>query len=324
MDISIIVPAYNVSKYIEKCIDSLLNQTFTGQYEIIIVNDGSTDNTLEIVEEYKDNEKIVLINQSNMGLSDARNTGIKHSKGKFLFFIDADDFVSRTLLEDASRNINDSDLVIFGLTKQLEDGNVIYVDHPKKNKIINENMFWDSFCIDHPIICTTSCTKMYKRSIFDTISFPSHKVHEDVYTLHSIIEHCNKISLLSKSLYFYVKRDGSITNVVKDQNILDLFDAYFSRIDYFANKKNQKNLNRTLLSILSQYRYYHTKKIISEELDGIINQKIREKIKELRDQRMKMPKYCLYFSSNLKKCLEIVLMKSRFNKFYYSFRIKRT
>ena len=96
--ISVVVPVYNVEKYVKECIESILEQSFKN-FELIIVNDGSTDNSLNRVLEFKD-DRIVLINQKNMGLSGARNTGIHHAKGKYITFIDSDDWISKDYLNE--------------------------------------------------------------------------------------------------------------------------------------------------------------------------------------------------------------------------------
>ena len=109
---SIIVPVYNVEKYIKKCINSILNQTYKN-YEIIIINDGSTDKSKKILESYKNIDNIKIINQTNKGLSVARNIGIKNASGDYLLFVDSDDYIDNDLLENLNKNITDEEIIRF-------------------------------------------------------------------------------------------------------------------------------------------------------------------------------------------------------------------
>ena len=127
---SLIIPAYNVEKYIKKCLDSVLNQTYNN-YEIIIINDGSTDNTSKILESYKSNKKIKIINQENKGLSNARNTGVSNAKGDYILFIDSDDFIEKELLEILNKTIKDEDLVRFQI-RILDETNKIIKEYKEE------------------------------------------------------------------------------------------------------------------------------------------------------------------------------------------------
>lgn len=324
MDISVIVPAYNVESYISNCIDSLLNQTFKGEYEIIVVNDGSTDKTANILSKYKNNGIVKIINQNNKGLSGARNTGIENSTGKYLLFIDGDDTVSSKLLEMAFSNIKESDLLIFGIEERNENNELISFDKPKKNQTIDENVFWNHFYYDHPVICTTACTKLYSKKIFEDLKFPCGKIHEDVYLLHFIISKCKKITLLSSSLYYYLRRKGSITTKISNKNALDIFDAYFSRLDYFYKKNNLKNFNNQMLSMFSQLRYYNISNCIEKETIDSLEIALTNKIKEYSIKNIKLPHYCKVFFKNKSKCYRLVLYKCRFKKLLGYFKYKRT
>lgn len=127
MKISVIVPVYNVEEYISKCIDSILNQTINEQFEIIVVNDGSTDNSMNILNIYKD--KIKIVNKSNGGLSSARNAGLEIAKGEYIIFVDSDDWLEEDFLESLYNFIkkDDLDVVFSGYKVYRENGNITKV-----------------------------------------------------------------------------------------------------------------------------------------------------------------------------------------------------
>ena len=112
---SFIVPCYNGEKYIVKCLDSILKQT-SNNYEVIVINDGSTDNSINIINKYKNDRKIVIINQNNMGLSLTRNNGINKAKGEYLIFVDCDDYIQNDFLKTIDKNLNDEDMLKIGYT----------------------------------------------------------------------------------------------------------------------------------------------------------------------------------------------------------------
>ena len=120
---SFIVPVYNTSKYLKKCLDSLVKQTFK-DFEIIIVNDGSTDNSSNIISKYQDTYRnIKVINQKNQGLSMARNNGVKEANGEYLIFIDSDDYVEKNLLKEVDKEIKDAEVLRYQVISENEDGN---------------------------------------------------------------------------------------------------------------------------------------------------------------------------------------------------------
>lgn len=133
LKISVIVPVYNVEKYLKQCLDSIVNQTYKN-LEIIIVNDGTKDNSMKIVEEYLQDKRIKVINKENGGLSSARNIGIKEATGDYISFIDSDDYISLNMYEDLVKNINGEDIIIFNYSR-LDDKTKKIV----KNKYIKNN-----------------------------------------------------------------------------------------------------------------------------------------------------------------------------------------
>ncbi len=197
IDLSIVVPAYNVEKYIAKCIDSILNQKTRYNYELIIVNDGSTDNTKSIIEEYSD-EKIILIEQDNQGLSGARNTGINESRGKYITFVDSDDFLLEDSIEKMlSQIINKDADVVVGSHYMFVDGTDNKENCILENEVIESN---PAKAINHP---GYAWGKIFKRDLFDMIRFPMGAWFEDALICSIIYRMSKKMVVLDKMVYAY-------------------------------------------------------------------------------------------------------------------------
>ena len=228
MKVSIIVPVYNVEEYLEKCLDSLINQTFK-DIEIIIVNDGSPDNSEKIINKYIEKyHNIKYLKKKNGGLSSARNYGIKHAKGEYILFIDSDDYIENNMTELMyNKIINDnSDIVVcefnydFGNKKIRSYSNLDYTSDPKKKYLLTPPM---------------ACIRMYKKELFNDIKFREGIYYEDLEINPKMVLYAKKISFLDEALYNYVIRDNSIMRTREFNNKLhDIYDV----LDY-----NYKLLN---------------------------------------------------------------------------------
>lgn len=229
--VSIIVPVYNVREYVERCIDSILNQTYEN-IEIIIINDGSIDDSLNIVKKkYSNNEKVKIFSQENMGLSEARNTGIKNSAGDYLCFVDSDDWVSPKFVELLYYSVarNNADIGICNIEYIYSDGTT------QKNPKIQTNITIDTETAIHDLILrepfgSHAYNKIYKASLFKNynIYYPKGRICEDVFTTYRLIIKSNCINLIPDVLYFYLQqRPGSIlNNNFKIKRFTDVLDAY--------------------------------------------------------------------------------------------------
>lgn len=248
--ITVIIPVYNVEKYIRKCLDSIINQTLK-DIEIIIVNDGSPDNCQSIIDEYaKKDDRIISLIQENGRQGKARNNGLKHAKGEYISFIDSDDYIETNMLEKMYNKAKeeDSDIVICSNYHIYETTNIkesIFIDEElmedsinnKKNKLLN---------------IISPCYKIYKRSLLlnNNISFMEKLYYEDLaFSLKSLVL-ANKISYVNEPLYYYIIREGSTmtsTNVIKNLDIIKafedvitflknnkLYEKYYSEIEFMA------------------------------------------------------------------------------------------
>ena len=236
MKFSIIIPVYNVEKYIVCCLNSALNQDYK-DYEIIVVNDGSTDHSLSILKKYEQRygEKIKIINQCNKGLGGARNTGIAFASGDYLFFLDSDDYISTHTLSILNEYIKEYNVDILAFDCTRVDINHKIIDTITYSEFHNE---WTiltkkQFMLFEP----TFCTKVYKRSLFvdNKIYFPEKKWYEDLATLYKLVPHISRIGYLKKSLYYYLQQDESITHSKNIERMFEITQAISSTITYFKN-----------------------------------------------------------------------------------------
>lgn len=232
---SIIIPCYNVEKYVVDCVESVLNQT-EKDFEIIIVNDGSTDKTLQIItDKYSKLESVKIIDQKNGGLSDARNTGIKNSNGEYLCFVDSDDYWNdEKALEKIKKYIieNNVDVVVIGNTKFFENSEKQI--SKKKINYLNQGI---EYLLETNYFKACAWDKVVKKSlIVDSNNyFPDDLFSEDIIWCGKLLEKTNNIGCLEENFYMYRQRNGSITKSVKEKNILDMIKM----IKSFDNSDNK-------------------------------------------------------------------------------------
>ncbi len=221
LKVSLIIPVFNMEIYLEKCLNSAINQTLK-EIEILLINDGSTDNSLEICEEYvKKDSRIVLITQENAGLSATRNTGINVAKGEFIVFLDSDDYLDLSTLEDSySLAISEKcDIIIYNYIQVDDNGKTIYSLN-EKDIYAKEEYFRRILSAQ---TSTMACNKMFKRYLFEKneIKFPVGIYHEDIPTIYKLFYFANKIKVLEKECYFWLKRAGSISKSINSKYIED-------------------------------------------------------------------------------------------------------
>lgn len=281
---SLIVPVYNVEKYISACINSILNQTFD-DYEVIIVDDGSTDCSLKAIEEIAENnkEKIKVIHQENQGLGEARNTGLRHANGEYIWFIDSDDTIDVSALRQIDEKIQkeDLDIVIFDMIDVDEKGEKLGVELGVSFE--HQEMFSLSDNSQLLFMSPSACNKVFKREIFknSNIFFPRRVWFEDLYTIPKIYLQASRIAYINKGLYLYLQRKGSImknTNVEKNSDIISALDEIIS---YYKarNKYEEYKMEIAYLAIINVYLLASVRVIMGNRKSGLLK-KIKIYMKE--------------------------------------------
>ncbi len=258
--VSIIVPVYNVEKYLKKCLDTVINQTLK-EIEIICVNDGSTDKSRKILEKYsKKDSRIIILDKENGGLSSARNAGMKIAKGEFLGFVDSDDWVDVTMFEKLYENAKkyDSQMSICAVHKYDDKTKKLLYDDPYFTLGYFDESFDNRAFNHHETIgfmldlCVMAWNKIYKRSFIEEhqIFFPDGLIFEDGPFFFRAFFRMQRVSLIRDFLYYYrINRPNSIVQK-GDKNFINLFDVtqsiwdemvqqpYFDQIKYqFLEKK---------------------------------------------------------------------------------------
>ena len=210
--ISVIVPAYNVEKYIKTCLDSLINQTYSN-FEIIVINDGSTDQTEKILNEYESNPKIRIFSQKNGGLSAARNQGLNLANGELVCFIDSDDSVKSDYLEKlAAPFFEDSniDITVCGYQEKFENSEI---NHVLKSQKITGAQATKDLLIKQQDFNILAWNKLYRKKLFSNnhIEYPAGQIHEDNLTTYKLFSHAQKVFYISDVLYIYQRTHSEIT-----------------------------------------------------------------------------------------------------------------
>lgn len=232
--ISVIVPVYNVEKYLRKCLDSLVNQTLKN-IEIIIVNDGTKDNSQEIINEFKEKYKnIKSYIKENSGLSSARNYGLEYANGDYIAFVDSDDYIELDMYEKMYKKAisNNFDLVVCDLK---------YI-YPKKEKLAYSNISEDIIGKDNLKkemikIYPAAWNKLYKKDLFNKkIRFKEKVWFEDVEFIYRLFPYINNIGVIREPLYNYLQRDGAITSVF-DKRLYDYIENFNGIIKFYKKNK---------------------------------------------------------------------------------------
>lgn len=246
--ISVIVPVYNAEKYVERCVYSICNQTYSN-LEIILINDGSSDNSQSICEELiKKDSRIILLNQENGGSSIARNTGLENASGDLIAFVDSDDYIDETMYEKMFQLMTEHNLDVVEI---------------ERNAVSDKVIFDNSFTIENPVISTERIIKttafqvwkrLYKRFVVEDMRFIPHIIHQDVFFTIDVINKVSSIGFLNSALYQYnresigiirskysaMKRDTAVrateyikANIKKDNKLSKVMDNYI--VSYYSD-----------------------------------------------------------------------------------------
>lgn len=266
--VSIIVPVYNAEKYIRRTLDSLLNQTLD-DLEIVVINDGSKDSSLDICNEYKDKyENIHIYSKENGGLSSARNMGIKMAQSDYLAFVDSDDYIDVEMMETLYRRLiqDKSDLAICGLSVDYENENLATICKNDCSPIKDE-------CVENGQLCSKAmelkqngiidscCNKMFKKNLIKKheLQMPYGELFEDTEFMFHYLRYVNRISLVNRPYYHYMQRSGQrLTNTYNPKKWYFLRKRIFTMYDFLNSKgTDEPSINSELQYWLARY-YYST------------------------------------------------------------------
>lgn len=292
--ISVVVPIYNVEEYLEKCIDSIINQTYKN-IEIILIDDGSTDASEAIGDRYASLDKRVrIVHQENQGLSAARNKGIELSQGDYLFFVDSDDFIEPSALECLHNRItlDDSQIAIGAVQRIGALDSTWFSD--LKDEIISGTDAVKRLYGPSPYVMASAWGKLYKKDLFETVRFPVGKIYEDNFTTHKLYLKSDKISTVSDYVYTYVFRNGSITSKKASVKNLDIIEAEYQRYQLYKNYPELNEILNYSSNMLVNYFFQYTSALGKSE-------KNTERYLEI----------CRYKNEIVAECKERLSMKNR-------------
>lgn len=246
--ISVIVPVYNVEKYLEKCVNSIIKQSYKN-LEIILVDDGSTDNSGKICDEFalKDN-RIKVIHKENGGLSSARNKALEIAKGEYIGFVDSDDYISEDMYETLYKVIkgNEADISIVSFYEEY-NGKIIGVRDTGNLEVLTKLEAINELLIDTKIQ-SYAWNKLFKRELFSELEFPTGKNFEDIATTLLLFEKASKVVLLETPKYHYLRRDDSIVGVRNTKTYSDYLEVIYDKYFYLKGKYKETE-------IYNQYNY---------------------------------------------------------------------
>ncbi len=295
--VSVIIPVYNVEKYVEKCVVSVMKQDYE-HLEIIIVDDGSTDGSAKIVDDLKKkDERITVIHQQNKGLAATRNRAMKEAKGSYFVFVDSDDWVEPDyvshMLNKALRC--NADLVCCGFCDEDEKGNITReVSFEKEDCFgvvsgVSAMKRLDNIFSQEYLLTVVPFNKLYKRELWENVEYPS-LIHEDEYIIAFLLEKAKKVSSVEQVMYHYVKREQSITGKENQYDLkhLDVLDAFEKRIEICAKKEYKPFFENIVLCYFEMVTQLLLRYREKEFQDNDLNRIFRNKVKKI---------YFRYFSA---------------------------
>ena len=255
--ISIIVPFYNVENYLEGCLDSIVNQTYEN-LEIILVNDGSTDNSLKICKRYaKHDKRIKVIDKDHSGVAATRNAGLDAVTGEYIGFVDSDDFIDENMYMKLYNSMieNNCDMATCNFYRVYNDN--CYIDYvfPYENVILNRKDAIKSILLDREIKVYL-VTKLYPKKAFDNVRFPEGREYEDIDVSIKILENINSVIFVNEFFYYYVNREESIDNNYNEKNVKDSLEMAYFRYKHVKDKYDDLSLFNTVAMITRLYYTY--------------------------------------------------------------------
>ena len=231
--VTIIIPVFNVERYIVECLESVVCQSYNN-IEIIIINDGSTDNSLSVCERYaRMDSRIALYSKENGGLSEARNYGLDRANGEFIMFLDSDDYLSRNCVESMVNSILETkaDIVSGRVRRFVNPDDFLYDNGSIFSEVLNKHDAMREM-LQEGKTNTMACAKLYRSELFDTVRFCVGKYHEDIYIMHILFDRIHSLSIIGDVVYYYRLNSNSISEGVFTVRRKDAVYAERERLDF--------------------------------------------------------------------------------------------
>lgn len=308
--ISIIIPVYNVEKYLERCVGSVLNQTYKN-LEIILVDDGSPDNSGRLCDELaKIDSRIVVYHKENGGLSDARNYGVARAKGNYIGFVDSDDYVHENMYNHLYEIIKmeNADVAECGVTRVYGNTERPHYNGEDYYLVLNEKTYLEEYLKIKKVYGSVWC-KLIKRELADKLSFPKGKIYEDIYYNYDMLKNHIKCVVVNNPYYYYYIRKGSITTEKfnnKHMDLIEILDKLKEYVDENYSEYSDYALIRQTYGYMS----------IINQILKLNNYKNIEEYKVLKN-RLKPNMYKIIKSKNAEKSLKLGIMLLYFNSKLY-------
>ena len=261
--ISIIIPAYNTARFLDKCMVSVCAQTYRN-IEVLLINDGSTDETPALCDAWAAKDtRVRAIHQLNQGLAEVCNVGVKSARGELIGFVDSDDWIEPRMFEELYQSMrkHQSQIAVCSILLESEKGKIIRVQGTKKERVRDSKTALKKILIDKSEK-SYRWNKLYNKILFDGIIFPNGRVFEDLNTVYKLYAKSSKVSYTGKYLYHYVQRAESIIGKVSNKKEMDFFMANVERYDfitnhpYFEERERKMLLVRTMKRMLSSSRAF--------------------------------------------------------------------
>lgn len=297
--ISIIVPIYNIEKYIERCVRSLINQTYQN-IEIILVDDGSTDNSGNIADKLANQDtRIKCIHQKNGGLSAARNTGLNVAKGNYYSFIDGDDYIKSETIEKLYLNAvkYHAEIAVCNMIRFYEDNSTEAFYKPCNHvEVLDQD---DRFkTLNQPSVCN----KLFKKGLFNDVKFPVGKYYEDTYVYHILCYRASRIVLTGYDGYWYYSRKGSILgDEIFNNKYFDFIEAVWMRAQYLIKKDIHPYSEEACLSLYVAYSNANKNIVKSKENN--------HQFEQAKSYYLDIYKYLIHRNISFKQKIRLFLLR---------------
>ena len=277
--ITVIVPVYKVEEYLDRCIKSILNQTYT-DFEVLLVDDGSPDNCVKMCDEYaKKDNRIFVIHQKNGGLSAARNTGInwfyEQNRSDYITFVDSDDWLHPEYLSTLINGIIANDVKISVCNYKRVTKEISHEEHTNFKYEITDP---ENFLVNHSWQYNYAWGKLYHKSVFEDVRYPVGKNFEDTFTTYKTLHKCEKIAYTDTQLYYYLRNEMGISRSPWNTTELVIFDAMQEQMQFYK----EKGLKKAYEKEFELFVHHHAYQIVRIKDNKKDLKKNKQKLKEIK------------------------------------------